>query len=75
MICAGEDGKDSCQGDFGGPMIDSKGFMVGIVSWGRGCGEAGYPGVYTELPYFIQFNLHVLHRYLFVLKDLIQVVI
>ncbi|WP_406095535.1 serine protease [Kitasatospora purpeofusca] len=50
MLCAGEDagGKDACQGDSGGPLVLS-GVLVGISSWGRGCGLAGYAGVYTRV--------------------------
>merc|ERR1712098_533802 len=56
MICAGfpQGGKDSCQGDSGGPfMCGSQ--LSGIVSWGYGCAEAGYPGVYTQTSYFIDW--------------------
>jgi len=53
MICAGETGKDSCQGDSGGMLIDKDtNQQVGIVSWGVGCGQAGYPGVYGNVAYF-----------------------
>jgi len=52
MVCAGvpEGGKDSCQGDNGGPLVlKNSGRQVGIVSWGNGCAEKGYPGVYSNL--------------------------
>ena len=52
MICAGETGKDSCQGDSGGPVVAGSGDnarQVGIVSWGLGCAQEGYPGVYTNV--------------------------
>merc|ERR1711910_49536 len=56
MICAGLDqgGKDSCQGDSGGPFMCGN-QLSGIVSWGYGCAEAGYPGVYTQTSYFVDW--------------------
>jgi len=58
MICAGVAGKDSCQGDSGGPMMCGS-ELSGIVSWGYGCAQAGYPGVYTQTSYFIDWiNSH-----------------
>ncbi|MFI1762755.1 S1 family peptidase [Streptomyces sp. NPDC020800] len=53
MVCAGytSGGTDTCQGDSGGPLLIG-GVLAGITSWGEGCAEAGYPGVYTRLTAF-----------------------
>jgi len=49
MFCAAASGKDSCSGDSGGPIINtSSKVLLGGVSWGFGCAEAAYPGVYSS---------------------------
>ncbi|XP_033642337.1 trypsin alpha-3-like [Asterias rubens] len=57
MFCAKAPGKDSCTQDSGGPIVT--GFdenmhvngvtLTGIVSWGIGCADPAYPGVYTRI--------------------------
>jgi secreted trypsin-like serine protease len=55
MVGAGIDagGKDACYGDSGGPLVVAVGKatyrQIGIVSFGAGCGRAGYPGVFSRL--------------------------
>ncbi|KAL0979886.1 hypothetical protein UPYG_G00191130 [Umbra pygmaea] len=49
MLCAGyvnDVPADSCMGDSGGPLV-CEGLLRGVVSFGRGCGDKKYPGVYT----------------------------
>lgn len=59
MLCAGlkAGGKDSCQGDSGGPLMTFDNStatwkQVGIVSWGQGCAEPNYYGIYTQLSHY-----------------------
>ncbi|XP_052394623.1 tryptase-like [Carassius gibelio] len=82
MICAGllnQGGKDSCQGDSGGPMVSKNGSLwiqSGVVSFGQGCADPKYPGVYARVseyqdwiksytgsnpPGFVQFNTDTEH--------------
>ena len=49
MMCASKPGKDACQGDSGGPLIDEDERQVGIVSFGVGCANPDFPGVYAEI--------------------------
>ena len=48
-ICAFGKGTDACQGDSGGPLTlaGDKPVQVGIVSWGKGCGQ--HSGVYVRI--------------------------
>ncbi len=57
QVCAGlpQGGKDSCVGDSGGPlMVQQDGVyrQIGLVSYGRGCAEPGFYGVYTRLAFY-----------------------
>lgn len=66
MCAGGKDGKDSCGGDSGGPLIvkmqattyDIRTFQQGIVSYGpKICGIQGLPGVYTRVAYYMDWIL------------------
>jgi secreted trypsin-like serine protease len=36
-------------GDSGGPILDPQNRQIGVVSFGRGCGQADFPGVYARI--------------------------
>ncbi|XP_037940009.1 venom protease-like [Teleopsis dalmanni] len=64
VICAGNlvGGEDTCQGDSGGPLMmpePYKGvtryYLIGIVSYGIGCGRIGIPAVYTSTQHYMDW--------------------
>ncbi|KAK7166856.1 hypothetical protein R3I93_006589 [Phoxinus phoxinus] len=60
MFCAGyiEGKQDSCKGDSGGPLVTryrNTTFLLGIVSWGKGCARPGSYGIYTRVSNYLQW--------------------
>ncbi|XP_023360047.1 transmembrane protease serine 12 [Sarcophilus harrisii] len=58
-FCAGEEDGivDTCLGDSGGPLMcylpdAGKFYLMGITSFGHGCGRKNYPGVYVQVQFF-----------------------
>jgi trypsin len=52
MVCAGDGEHDTCQGDSGGPLMVPDGgslVLAGITSWGFGCADPDFPGIYTRI--------------------------
>jgi len=63
MVCAGDPPgtafpRDTCQGDSGGPLYvpdfgstpaDPIYATAGVVSWGFGCADTQFPGIYTRI--------------------------
>ncbi|KAE8289038.1 Trypsin [Larimichthys crocea] len=56
MMCAGflDGGKDACNGDSGSPLVCFN-EVHGLVSWGQGCAEPGFPGVYVKVCEFLHW--------------------
>ena len=55
MFCAGLGAGDACQGDSGGPAVgyvSGTPSLVGVTSWGVGCNEKKFPGVYVNVAKF-----------------------
>lgn len=70
MLCAGSLSEhhrvDSCQGDSGGPLVcQGEGghwVLTGVISWGHGCGNPFFPGVYTRVSRFLRWIDKVINK-------------
>ncbi|ETV70202.1 hypothetical protein H257_14234 [Aphanomyces astaci] len=52
LAAGGVEGEDMCDNDSGGPLtteVSAGVRLVGVASWGRGCGRHGKPGVYERV--------------------------
>ncbi|XP_051779544.1 vitamin K-dependent protein C [Erpetoichthys calabaricus] len=68
MLCAGTLGesKDACSGDSGGPMVTkykNTWFLVGLVSWGEGCGRIDKLGVYTKVSNYLTWIRNIIEEH------------
>jgi len=59
-VCAGgQEQKDACDGDGGAPLVCQsklgRWYVVGLVTWGIGCGKPGVPGVYANVHNMLDF--------------------
>ncbi|XP_008334358.1 tissue-type plasminogen activator isoform X2 [Cynoglossus semilaevis] len=60
MLCAGDTRglDDACKGDSGGPLVcqhNNSMTLMGVISWGDGCGQRDKPGVYTRVTNYISW--------------------
>lgn len=49
---------DTCQGDSGGPLmafINGLWQLQGLTSYGQGCAQPGFPGIYTRVSAYISW--------------------
>ncbi|XP_064088777.1 uncharacterized protein LOC135203089 isoform X2 [Macrobrachium nipponense] len=57
MCAGGEENKDACEGDGGGPLVcedpaTGRYYVAGITAWGIDCGVKDVPGVYVDVQLF-----------------------
>ncbi|XP_064085539.1 uncharacterized protein LOC135200810 [Macrobrachium nipponense] len=67
MCAGGEENKDVCTGDGGGPLAckdlaTGKYYLQGITSWGIDCGQKDVPGVYADVRFFSEWIKGIIRR-------------
>jgi len=59
LPAGGVEGKDTCNGDSGGPLTIESSYssakLVGLTSWGHDCALKGVPGLYSRISAFKDF--------------------
>jgi len=60
QLCAGfvQGGVDACLGDSGGPLVttvNGRAELIGVASFGRGCAEPNYYGIYTSVAFYLDW--------------------
>jgi len=60
--------EDACQGDSGGPLFLNdrwlKPTLIGVVSFGYGCGQVNYPAVFAKVDHVLDWITGEIERYL-----------
>lgn len=55
MICVRAGTPNTCTGDSGGPVVNSRRELVGLVSWGYKCDNSAHPSVFTSVSHYREF--------------------
>ncbi|XP_016983241.1 chymotrypsin-2 [Drosophila rhopaloa] len=60
-LCAvGKVGAGACHGDAGGPLVDSRGRLVGIGNWGVPCAY-GFPDVFARISFYYSWIISTIN--------------
>nr|XP_045600885.1 uncharacterized protein LOC123759697 isoform X3 [Procambarus clarkii] len=67
MCAGGEENKDACEGDGGGPLAcqdptTGDYVLTGITAWGIGCGQKDVPGVYVDVQHFREWVNGIINK-------------